>query len=226
MRKGLLALIGMALLLSEIILFVKPEFAFISHSILIGGCLIALANEETLDNSGKLIIIFMILPIIRISELFLNFSFIWNTAIIYFILLFLVTFYSIKFKINPGYKKKFLILIPIVILLGITLGVLGNILFDFEKIPELILILPILVFSEEVLFRGLIQNLIQEEYSGFTAVVFTSLIYGIFSMGFGFPVLWFIFGVSLIISLIYAMTKNIYLTMAFSLIMHIFIFII
>jgi membrane protease YdiL (CAAX protease family) len=225
MKKYLLILIGIALLLSEIILSVKPEFAFITYSVLIGGCLIALSNEETLNNSGKLIIFSMILPILRISELFLNFSFIWNTAIIYLILLFLVTFYSFKFKINPGYNSKFLILIPIVIILGITLGVLGNFLFEFEKLPELILILPILVFSEEVLFRGLIQNFIQKEYSGFTAVVFTSLIYGIFSIGFGFPALWFIFIISLIMSLIYAMTKNIYFTMVFSFIIHLFVFV-
>lgn len=225
MKKYLLILLGMALFLSEIILSVKPEFTFITYSILIGGCLISLSNEETLTNAGKLMIIFMILPIIRISELFLNFSFIWNTVVIYFIMFFLVVFYSMKFKIDPGYKSRFLILLPVVILLGITLGVLGNTLFEFEKIPRILSILPILVFSEEVLFRGLIQNLIQKESSGFTAVVFTSLIYGIFSVGFGFPALWFIFAISLIMSLIYAMTKNIYLTMTFSFILHLFIFV-
>lgn len=225
MKKYLLIFIGMALILSEIMLRIKPEFAFISYSVLIGGCLIALSKKKNLDNHSKLLIVFLILPIVRISELFLNFSLIWNTAVLSAIFFFLVIFYSVKFKINPGYKSKFLILIPVVILLGANLGLMGNALFEFEKVSGFLFFLPILIFSEEVLFRGMIQNLVKQEYSVFSSIFFTSLIYGIFSLSFGLLEGVFFFFISMILSLIYNYTKNIYLSILLSFAFHLVIFV-
>lgn len=226
MKKYLLILIGITFLLSEIMLKLNPSIAFMLYSLLIGGCLIALSNEESLTNHGKLIIIFMILPIVRISELFLNFSFIINSFAVYAILLFLVIFYSVKFKINPGFKSQYLILLPVVIILGIALGSFSNYLFSFTKDVRFIVLLPLIAVSEEILFRGLIQNMIQKEYNQVTSVVFTSLLYGIFGLGFGLPFALFLFACSLIMSLIYSLTKNIYLTITMSLILHLFIIIV
>ena len=223
MKKYLLILLSLSVFLSEIILRINETAGFFLYSFLIAGCLISLAKAESLDNYGKLIVVIMILPIIRIVELFIVFEFFWKTFMVYFILLFLVSFYSIKFKINPGYTKKKLFLLPLVIVLGVSLGFLGNLL-GFEKYFGLIFLIPLIAYSEEVLFRGLIQNFIEKSYGVGISIVFTALLYGIFSLSFGFPVL-VIFFISLIISFVYSFTRNIYLTIAMNMIFHLFLFV-
>jgi len=225
MKKYLLIILGMFLFLSEIILQLSPEFGFICYSVLIGGCLISMASEEELDNHGKLLVVFTILPIIRIAELFVQFEFIWRSFIVYYILAFLVLFYSLKFKINPGYNKNKLYLLPIVILLGLSFGLFVNFAFDLEKYSSFVLLLPVLVFSEEVLFRGLIQNLSEKCYGELASIIFTSVLYVIFSLSHGLPFVLIMLVFSLISCVIYNYSKNIYLTMAFSFVFQFFVLI-
>ncbi len=224
MRKYLLVLLSLSLLLSEIIIRISPVFGFFLYSSLIAGCLISFSKAEKLEDYSKLAIVLMILPIIRIAELFIGFDFLWRSISVYYVLCFLVTFYTIQFKINPGYTKRRLYLLPLVILAGVTLGFIGN-LFPFEKYSGFLLLLPIIAYSEEVLFRGLIQKLINNSYGGFSSIFFTSLLYSIFSLGYGLPIALFLFFVSLISCLIYHYTKNIFLTIAINLIFHGFILI-
>jgi membrane protease YdiL (CAAX protease family) len=223
MKKYLLVLLGLSFLLSEILFNLNTVLGFISYTLLISGCLIALSRKENLDDSDKLIVIFMILPIIRIAELFITFSYIWRSALVYSILCFLVLFYSIKFKINPGYTKKWLSLLPLIIVLGIILGVMGNQLLNFNQNALFLFLLPLIAFSEELLFRGLIQNLVGKNVGFFSSIFFTSLLYFIFSLSLGFPIALFFFAVSLVICLVYHSTKNIYLAMALNLIVQLFI---
>ncbi len=221
MKKYLLWILSLGLILSEIILKLKPEFGFIVYSVLIGGCLIALAEHEKLDDYGKLIIIFMILPIVRVSELFIGFNFFVRSFVVYYILGFLVVFYGLKFKIDPGYSKKYLWYIPLVVILGGILGILGNV-FDFTHYSGWLFLLPIIAFSEEVLFRGLIQNLINKEYGVVYAIIISSIIYCVFSL-YSFPMLFVVFAFSLVSGIIYYFSKNIYLSMIFNLVFHLFI---
>jgi len=225
MKKGLLVLILLFIFLSEIGLKINVTLGFVFYIALITGVLLSLHKVESLDNYGKLAVIFLILPMIRIAEFFMNFDYFWKNLIVYYILLFLVCFYSFKFKINPGYNKKYLVLLPLAILLGISLGFLGNSLFSFEKDIKILILVPVIAYSEEVLFRGLIQNLIKKEYSWVIAVLITAIIYGIFSLSFGFNFLVFIFLVNLIISLIYNFAGNIFLTITINIILQTFLFI-
>ena len=151
MKKYILWLLALSLLLSEIILQFSPAFAFVCYCILIGGCLISLSLKESLDNYGKLLVFFMILPIIRISGLFLQFNFILNSLILYYILLFLVVFYLIQFKIRLGFSSKLLFSLPIVLIFSCVVGFLGNFLFSFEKSFWFLSFLPVIAFSEELL---------------------------------------------------------------------------
>lgn len=224
MKKYLLVLLGLSVFLSEVILRVNEIAGFFLYSFLIAGCLISLSKAESLNNHAKLIIVFMILPIIRVAELFLVFEFFWRVLIVYLILFFLVTFYSIRFKINPGWTKEKLWLLPLVILVSIFLGYIGNVFFSFEKHPELLLLIPLIAYSEEVLFRGLIQNYTKKSYGARASVLFTALLYGIFSLGYGFPAVLFIFFIALITSLVYNSTKNIFLVIAMNMIVHLFLF--
>jgi membrane protease YdiL (CAAX protease family) len=224
MRKYLLILFSLCFFLSEILLRISPVGGFISYSVLIAGCLISFAKEEALDERGKLMIVLMIIPIMRIAELFISFDYVWRSFIVYYILLFLVVFYSLKFKINPGYIKKGFGWLPLVVILGVVIGVIGDSLLNLNiKYPEFLFLLPVIAFSEEVLFRGLIQNLVQKSFGTFSSIFFTSLLYGIFSLSLGIGFALFFFAVSLITCIIYHKTKNIYLVVFLNLIVHLFI---
>jgi len=223
MKKFLPILIGLSFLLSEILLKIDATFGFFCYIILITGCLISLSRKEELDVYGKLMFVLLILPMMRIAELFINFSYLWRSFIIYYVLLFLVLIYSGRFKINPGYTKKGLILLPLVIVLGVVLGALGNEVS--EKYSEFILFLPIIVFSEELLFRGMIQNLVKEGYGTKLSIIIPSIVYVIFSLNYNLFTVFFLFIASLVSSIIYHYTKNIFLTITLNLIVHFFIFI-
>lgn len=225
MKKYLLVLLGLSVFLSEVILSINEVAGFLLYGFLISGCLIALSKTESLNNHAKLIIVFMILPIIRIAELFVVFEFFWKVLIVYLILFFLVSFYSMRFKINPGYIKEKLWLLPLVIVFSAFLGYIGNVFFSFEGYSKILLLIPLIAYSEEVLFRGLIQNYARKSYGAVASVLFTALLYGIFSLGYGFPAVLFIFLTALIICLVYNYTKNLFLTIAMNLILHFFLFV-
>ncbi len=225
MGKYLLILFSLSLFLSEIILRINQTFGFLLYSFLIAGCLISLAKAESLDNPSKLIIVFMILPIIRIAELFIVFEVFWKTFIVYCILLFLVIFYSMEFKINPGYTTKKLYLLPLVIIFSIFLGVIGNSFFSFEKYGLFFFLIPLIAYSEEILFRGLIQNFIKKNYGVVYSILFTAVLYSIFSISSGFPAVLFILFTALIISSIYYFTENIFLTIAMNVVLQLFLFV-
>ncbi len=225
MKKAWLFLLVLVLLLSELVLKINASMGFLLYIGLITGVLLALHKAESLDNNGKLMVILLILPIIRISEVFLDFSYLWRTLIVYYALLFLACFYCFRFRINPGYTRRNLALLPLVILLGIVLGVLGNFLLDFGKNIGVLALIPAIAFSEEILFRGLIQKLIKTEHSAFFSILLTAIIYSIFSLSFGFPAVLFVFIVSLIISLVYNFTENIFLAIAINMLVQAFVFV-
>ena len=94
--------------------------------------------EETVaDNTlGKLAVFLLIIPMVRISEVFLTFDFFWKNLIFYCFLSFFVLFYIYKFNVNVNYKlnfkKSWLIILALII--GLLFGICGNYLFNFEKI--------------------------------------------------------------------------------------------
>ena len=191
---------------------------------MVSGCLFALSKIDELDNRGKLLSIILILPIFRIANLFLIIDVFWKVFILYGVLLFLISYYTIKFKIDPGYNKKGLLFLPLVVILAVLLGIVGNFYFEIEKSFWMLFLLPVICYSEEILFRGMIQKLIGENYGVFSGVLISSLLYGIFSMGLGYLAI-FMFFCGLFISLIYAIFKNIYLTIVFNFVIHFFLFI-
>lgn len=230
MKKYILVVIALFLLLSEAILSINPVAGFLLYVILITGCLIALSKTQTIDSRGKLVIAFLILPIVRIAELFIPFSFVYRTMIIYFILFFLVFFYSFRFKTDLGHTLRGLKMLPLTILLGIVIGVAGNHLFVIDKYKEFLFFLPIIAFAEEGLFRGLIQNLIWDNYGAKVSIVFTSLLYAIFSLGLDVGIgIWFavfMFFTNLLICYIYNKQGNIWLTIPINLLMNLLLFVV
>jgi len=219
------SMIVVSLILSEIILRFSNTWGFVSYFVLVSGVLISLSKLEELDDFNKLSIVLMILPVLRILELFLNFGGFSKVVIESYLFLFLVVFYSFKFKIEVGYNKKGIGFLPLIVLLGIFFGILGNQLFNFDKNILILAILPVVVFSEEILFRGMIQNLFNKRQGLFFAILISSALYGVFSLSFGFSISVFFFFMSLISGLIYGFVRNIYLAFFFSFIVQLILFV-
>lgn len=78
--------------------------------------------------------------------------------------------------------------------------------FTFSKIYFLIRGLLIMPFFEEILYRGIIQNKLSENYTAFIAIVISSIFFGIGHMQLEQSVVTFFSG--LLIGFIYYKTKN------------------
>lgn len=221
----MILLVVLALILSEVFLSVNETVGFILYSVLIASCLLSLSHVQSLREDGKLVIVFMIIPIVRITELFIPFEFFWKVLISYVVLLFLSFYYSVRFELDHGHKKEKLGLLPIAIVLGAALGLLGNYFFSFDKYSWLIYLLPLIAYSEEILFRGMIQNLLEKNYRISSSILITALLYGVFSLGYGILFSAFMLFAGIIIGLIYSHTKNIILAAIINFIVHYFLFV-
>ncbi len=215
------AIIG--LFFVELLLNLSYGFGLFLYAVFVGIVLISMENEIYIKNEEKLLILLMILPISRLGSLFLKFDFFWNTMILYIFLIFLTIYYGLKFRIkskpfigNPFY------FIGIILISG-TISLISKYIFNF-KFSEILFLIPIIAYSEEILFRGGIQNLTQECF-GNLSIFSTSLIYGIFSMNFGFEFFLIAFGFSMISGLFYHFSKNLYITFILNVIFHAIIFI-
>lgn len=225
-NKKLIFMILGVIFLSEILLQMNELVGFVCYTLLISGILLTLMNLEKIDNSAKLIILFMIFPMIRILELFLHLSFYWRITSVYYLFLFLTVFYFIKFKFEFKSKEGGIGLIILSIFLGVLLGFVVNSFFEIQKSFWFLMIIPIIAFSEELFFRGMIQNLMEKSYGVSYGIILTSIFYAIASLGFGLELFFFFLLLSLILSVIYGLTKNIWLTIIINMIVHVFMIVI
>jgi len=220
-RNFLLVMLGIPIV--EYILNSFYAIGFAIYAIFVGLVLILMENEVGPTKEEKVLVFLMIIPICRLAELFLNFNFFWSTLLFYLMVISLVVYYSIKFKIktrpfigNPGY---FLI---VFLVAGAGSLVASYVLhWDFAN---LILLIPIIVYAEEIFFRGGFQNLTEEWFGNFS-ILFTSFVYAAFSLSYGFSFVLIAFFACLVISTLYHFTKNLYLTYALNLIFHVVIFV-
>ena len=225
MEKRIVLLFVFILVLTEIVLNVNETAGFILYISLIALCLLSLSQINSLNDYGQLIIVFMIMPIIRVIELFIVLEFFWKIIISYSILLFLSFYYSVKFELDHGHRKENLSLLPLAIIIGIALGIIGNYSFGLDKYSWLIYLIPFIAYSEEILFRGMIQNILEKTYGIAVSVLISALLYAIFSLGYGVLFVLFMFFAGIIIGLIYNYTRNIFLAVIINLIMHYFLFV-
>lgn len=225
MRKAFFIFLIIAFLFAEIILTFNKLIGVLLYSLLVAVILFDLEEYEHLIHSDKLLVFLAIVPIARIAEFFINFNLFWKTAVFYFAISFLIIYYTRSLKINPGYTTSKLWFFLVSIIIGILLSYMGSLYFDFGKHFELIFLLPFIVFSEEILFRGMIQNYTKKSYGSLFAVIATSVLFAIFSLSFGFKFLYFIFAANLIMCLIYDKTENIWLTIPINLFINLFLFV-
>src|SRR3989344_5474215 len=154
MRKVFFILLIIAFLFAEIILTFNKTIGVLLYSLLVAVILFDLEEYEHLIHSDKLLVFLAIVPIARIAEFFIDFNLFWKTAVFYFAISFLILYYTRSLKINPGYTTSKLWFFPISIIIGILLSYIGSLYFEFGKQFEILFLLPFIVFSEEILFRG------------------------------------------------------------------------
>jgi len=230
-KEYLLIFIISMLFLSEIILNFNKTIGFLLYFALIAIYLLSLSYTRTLTNYGKLTIVLLIIPIVRITGLFIALGFFWKILISYCILLFLAFYYSVRFKLDHGHKKEKLKFVPLAMIIGMVLGLIGDYFFNLTHYTWMIYLIPLIVYSEEILFRGMIQNLIKKEYGFVLCILIPSLLYGLFSfslgLGIGLGLLFalFMFFIGVILGLVYHYTKNIFLTVIINIILHYFLFV-
>ncbi len=225
MEKYLIWIFVLIVLLNEILLKYSGMIGGMMYLLLITMTLILISRQEVLDDFAKMVIIFLIIPLVRISGLFMDVSSIWKIFLGSLILLFLGIFYMVKFDLDIGEFDKFLWAIPFVVGMGTIVGIFSGGV-GIEKNIALIMVLPFVVFSEEIFFRGLFQNSIEKSYGTVYSVLFPAIFYGILSSHFGIGLAVFFFFLSLVSGMLYLSTRNIFLSIIFNLVVGCFIFII
>ena len=223
MKKSVIILGILMIILTELLLLLDLEVGFYAYLIVISVIFLFLSGESVLGKDVKIFLFLLILPIARISLFFVDFGYYWNVLIFYSIILFLSVYYIFELRINPGFIRKNLALFPLIIFLAIIIGFVSGIFVGFPSMV-LIALLPLSVFAEEILFRGLIQNFLRKEFSPVYSIFFTALIAGIFaaSQGVSFFIVFFLF--SLFNGIVYNSTENLYLTIIFNLVFSVILF--
>jgi membrane protease YdiL (CAAX protease family) len=231
MKKTNLIFIILGIIIAEIVLFFFSEIGFIIYAILIGTILILMESKSRKDrwdyfgeeNNEKILILLMIIPICRLASLFLDFNFFWNVLIFYILIICLAIYYAIKLEIK---SKPFignpLYFIAILIIAGIA-SLAAKYLLKLE-FSEILFLIPIIAYAEEILFRGGFQNLLEDKFGGFS-IILTCLLYAVFSFSYGYLFTAIAFFFSLAISTLYFFKKNLYFTFLLNLIFHALIFI-
>ena len=210
----------LGILIAELIFSLNQTLGFVIYAVLLGVVLISMEKDITLDKSEMLLIFLMIVPIARRSELFLPFTALWKIFAFYAVIAFLAIYYGEKFWIKSG-NVKFEDLSYLVIIVIASIFVMAGAEYFFHMTNSIVIpLIFFIAYAEEILFRGEIQNLIGEKYGGAYAVFFTSLLYGIFTISYGFPIFLFAFLASIILCAIYQYTKNIYLTFMINVVFH------
>lgn len=224
MKKTTFFFVIIGILLAELIFKWNQTAGFVIYAIFLGIVLISMEKDITLDKSEMLLILLMIVPMARISELFLPFGSLWKIFAFYAVIVLLAVYYAKKFWIKSG-KIEIDDLSYLLVIAVVSIFTMAGAEYFFHINNSIIIpLIFFIAYAEEILFRGEIQNLTNEKYGGFYAVFFTSLLYGIFTISYGFPIFLFAFIASIILCIIYHFTKNIYLTFIINLVFHIVFF--
>lgn len=220
MKKLTFIFVILGILISELIFNWNQTAGFVIYSALLGVVLISMEKDIHFEKSEVLLIFLMIIPIARIAELFIPFGGFWKVFIFYAIIIFLAVYYAGKFRIRSGETELEDLSYPLVIVVVGVLAMGGAELIFHMEHSIIIPIILLIAYAEEILFRGEIQNLTMEKYGPVYAIICTSLLYGIFSISYGFPIFMFAFAASLILCTVYRFTKSIYLTFIINVVFH------
>lgn len=221
--KGLIVVLMLFLVaFTEIFLAKSPMIGFVLYLGFLTAVCFILSKNENLGKFDKFFILLLIVPLIRVLQLFITLPQPWESIISYSILLILSIYYLVWFRFPLKLRGNYVIL-PLVLILGFLLGFIGKIFLSVPANLSILLIL-LIILSEEIFFRGLLQEssapIFGISLSIIIPAVFYSLVHislGIFAFGY-----FLIFG--LISGLIYASTRNLILCIILALITNFVLF--
>lgn len=216
-RKLSLLNLIMLIFLSEATVFFWPLIGIFVNAFILTSLLISAVFDKTLRN---LLVCLSIIPAFRLIG-FSNPStdIVFRTLLIYYLIFVMSFVYKVYFKIKKtGHNLNHIKNLYLMVFIGILFG-----LSEYFYLPKdglnlnLPLGLALLFFSffgytEELLFRGLIQNSLAKITKPLYSVLFTSTLYSFVHLANGLRGIVFAFFVSLIISTIFSQKKNIFLT--------------
>jgi uncharacterized protein len=208
-------------ILSETALRLNESIGFVLYFALASTVWIVLSRAKKTDESAKLLMLLLILPLYRISELFINFNLFWNVLIGYILLLFLGIYYLVTFKIKVGLKGSNLRFIGFAILIGFLAGFFFSKYFSLEINKTIVYVILFGSIAEEILFRGLILKQTENLHGKVFAIIISSLMYGVFSLNFGLGFAVFAFIFSIFTGWMYTSMKSIYLAILANVAFHI-----
>jgi membrane protease YdiL (CAAX protease family) len=217
---------GLFVLLNEIIMGFSENIGAFMYLVLMNMVLFVISRRGNLVDVDHMIVIFLIVPLARIAGLFMDVSYVWKMFLGYGILLFLGMYYLYRFDVDIGKSGRCLWVLPIVVFCGIVAVILGNVGFAVDGELILIMFLPLVVFSEEIFFRGLMQNLIKKCCTNFYSIFVPAVVYGALSLYLGVWLAVLFFFVGTFSGLMYSYTRNIFISVAFSLAVSVFVFVV
>lgn len=221
-RNFVIALVGLAIV--EYLLSSFPEIGFFVYAIFVGLILVLMENEVKHTKEEKLLIVLMVLPICRIAEIFLNLKFFWSTLVFYLFIIGLTIYYTIKFWLR--FEKTPFIGNPTYFLVSLGLSGIAwaaSKYFLNWEFSEIVFLIPLIVYAEEIYFRGAFQNLSNEWFGNFS-ILLTAFIYAVFSISYGFAYVLIAFSAALILSSLYHITRNIYISYVLNIVFHVLLF--
>ena len=93
----------------------NAKIGAIMYFVLMSVSLILLSRQNGLDNISQMIIVFLVVPLVRIAGLFMDISYVWKIVLGYGILLFLGVYYLREFDIDIGSVREYIWMMPLVV---------------------------------------------------------------------------------------------------------------
>lgn len=218
-----------SLLISELVFTeYNLRIGLIFFSTMLAGLISSLIFFDFEENIKNLLMCVMILPITRLVGSTMpiqNLNFFTRISLVYtvvFVTTFLI-FYNTKINFKEiGYSFKKLEYLPIAIILGMILAYIEYNILSPERLIDslsfkniMIGVVSMLVFTgyvEELIFRGLIQNILEKLYSQGKALVFSNILFTIMHIVWRDPLeILFVFMAGMTMGAIFAKTRSLIL---------------
>lgn len=202
---------------------INVTMSLILYIIFLTSVCIILSTKENLNPFDKLLSVLLIVPFIRILQSFITLSLPWNYLLGYMTLLALSVYYIRWFKIEIKMRGNYSVL-PLVAIVGLMVGFLGKI-FSVGIAEFSILLIFVMVLSEELFFRGLVQKTSKPVIGTFLSILMPALFYGLAHISLGLFSFVYFLAFGLISGIIYWSTDNIALCFLLGLIANLILFI-
>lgn len=228
-QKLLLLNLTMLIFLSEVTVFFWPFIGMFVNAFILTSLLISAVFDKA---SRNLLACLSIIPAVRLvgfsipsTDIFLR------TALVYCSIFVLCFGYQVCLKIKKTWHRlKHIRDLPLMIIIGVLFGSLEYAFLPKEgfnlgiSFSSALLFFLFLGYTEELLFRGLIQNLVEKITKPLYSILFTSILYTFVHINNSLSGTALAFFVSMIVSTVFHRKKNIFLVTALNTTVNLLVF--